>query len=151
LEGINISEEVKELIEDDTFEYKIPFKDPDDLLKNFTSLEEKNLFLIQTTQEAEQAYEEKKQEFTIKKKKFDKELNKLQNDLGNAKDRISKIETDMTMDNDVGTDGKSMPPDIVKRVKNKVKEVYANVSKSEGRVIETSNSPVDLLSELENE
>ena len=41
LEGINISKEVKELIEDDTFEYKIPFKDPNDLLMNFTSLEEK--------------------------------------------------------------------------------------------------------------
>ena len=41
LEGIHISKEVRELIEDDAFEYKIPFKDPDDLLMNFTSLEEK--------------------------------------------------------------------------------------------------------------
>ncbi len=59
LKNQNLKQEIIDLIEDDTFDYKIGFKDSEDLIANFTTLEEKNLFLIQQTQEAEQAYEEK--------------------------------------------------------------------------------------------
>lgn len=123
LEGINISDDVKKLIEDDTFEYKIPFQNPDDLLKNFTSLEEKNLFLIQTTQEAEQAYEEKKQEFTIKRRKFDKELKGLQQGLEEVKERINKVYSEMNPENNLVAEGKSMSHGLAQKLKNKVKEV----------------------------
>lgn len=58
LDDLNIKKEINDLIDDDD-KYEIPFKTSDDLISNFTTLEEKNLFLIQQTQEAEQAYEEK--------------------------------------------------------------------------------------------
>ena len=63
LDEIKCSDELNKLIDDDNFEYEIEFKNPEDLLKNFTTLEEQNLYLIQDTQDAEQELEEKKQEF----------------------------------------------------------------------------------------
>ena len=59
LDEIKCSDDLNKLIDDDNFEYKIEFENPEDLLRNFTVLEEKNLFLIQQTQDAEQTYEEK--------------------------------------------------------------------------------------------
>jgi hypothetical protein len=152
LEGINISKDVKNLIEDNTFEYKIPFSDPDDLLTNFTSLEEKNLFLIQTTQEAEQAYEEKKQEFNVKKKRFEKEINGLQNGLKEVKERIFSIEDEMAKEHNLVTEGRAMPPDTEKRLKSKVNDSFKRVTEhGKGKMVETGGAPVYLLGELENE
>lgn len=68
---------LRQLIEDNTFKYDLDFKTPDDLLKHFEMLEEKNLFLIQQTQEAEQAIEEKNQEYRKIKKKLNKENEKV--------------------------------------------------------------------------
>lgn len=67
-EKLRVNPNIINLIEDDSTEYKLKFKSPDDLLKHFTYLEEKNLFLIQQTQEAEQAIEDKIIEFEHNKK-----------------------------------------------------------------------------------
>lgn len=41
LDELNIKKEINDLIEDNIFKYEIAFKDPDDLIANFTTLEEK--------------------------------------------------------------------------------------------------------------
>ena len=100
-------------------------KNPDDLLANFTSLEEKNLFLIQTTQEAEQAYEEKKQEFNAKRKRFEKqEIKGLTKGLSEVKERIHAINDEMTKAHNLVTEGRAMPPDTEKRLKHKVIDTF---------------------------
>lgn len=68
---------MREIIEDNTFKYKLEFETPEDLLKNFELLEEKNLFLIQQTQEAEQAIDDKNQEFLAVRRKMNKEYLKV--------------------------------------------------------------------------
>lgn len=61
-------------------------------------LKRNNLFLIQQTQEAEQAYEEKSHEFIKIKKKYENELRVLEGNLAEKKDKISKITGDMDKD-----------------------------------------------------
>ena len=51
---MSIPNDLKELIEDPNDVYDLYFKNPDQLLEIFATLEEKNLFLIQQGQEAEQ-------------------------------------------------------------------------------------------------
>ena len=51
---MQIPNDLKELIEDPNDVYDLYFKNPDQLLEIFATLEEKNLFLIQQGQEAEQ-------------------------------------------------------------------------------------------------
>jgi len=70
-------QELRDLVEDSTNKYKLEFKTSSDLLKNFELLEEKNLFLIQQTQEAEKAIDDKKQEFKKIKYKLDRETEKV--------------------------------------------------------------------------
>ena len=67
-EKLRVNKNIIDLIEDDSTQYKLKFNSPEDLLKHFTYLEEKNLFLIQQTQEAEQAIEDKIIEFELEKK-----------------------------------------------------------------------------------
>lgn len=147
LEELNIKKEINDLIEDDTFEYVIPFKDTEDLISNFTNLEEKNL-LIQQTQEAEQAFEEKNHEFMRIKKEFEREIRGLENGLSEVKERIRKVKAEMEKEEDFDNDQKAMPAELVKRIRNKIREVYASVCANEGKVVESTNS-IYLLSEIE--
>ena len=71
------NQKLHEIIENNTIEYTLEFKTPEDLLKNFDLLEEKNLFLIQQTQEAEQAIDDKNQEFLAVRRKMNKEYQKV--------------------------------------------------------------------------
>lgn len=149
LEELNIKKEINDLIEDDTFKYDIPFKDPEDLIANFTTLEEKNLFLIQQTQEAEQAFEEKNHEFMRIKKECERDIRGLENGLTEVKERIKKAKGEMDKEEDFDNDQKAMPSELVKRIRNKVKEVYASISANEGKVVESNNSTLYLLAEIE--
>ena len=149
LKELGIKKDIIDLIEDDTFKYEIAFKDPDDLIANFTTLEEKNLFLIQQTQEAEQAYEEKNHVFMKTKKRYENELRALENGLAEVKDRINKITGEMEKDSELDNDQKKMPPELVKKIRSKVKEVYAFILAGEGKHVESNNSTLYLLSEIE--
>lgn len=149
LKDLNIKQDIIDLIEDDTFKYEIAFKDPDDLITNFTTLEEKNLFLIQQTQEAEQGYEEKNHSFMKTKKRYENELRVLRNGLAEVKERISKIKGEMEKDQEGDNDQKKMPPELVKRIRNKVKDVYESILAGEGKHVESNNSTLYLLSEIE--
>lgn len=149
LEEINIKQELKDLIDENKFDYEIKFDTPSDLLKNFTSLEEKNLFLIQQTQEAEQSVEEKKHEFNKVRKQFDKELSGLQQGLIEVNERIDNTKMDMREDLDLGNETNRMPLELEKRLKRKIKEVYEQVTAGESKVVESNNSSIYLLTELE--
>lgn len=148
LDEIKCSDELNRLIADDTFEYKTDFDNPDDLIKNFTALEEKNLFLIQQTQEAEQAYEEKNQELTRIKKKFDKEISGLQQGLNETNERIKKIRKEIDTESKGDNENKEMDPMIINRIKSKVKEVYMSIP-NEGKGVESNNTTLYFLCEIE--
>jgi len=149
LKDLGIKKDIIDLIEDDTFKYEIAFNNPDDLITNFTTLEEKNLFLIQQTQEAEQAYEEKNHIFMKTKKKYENELEALESGLSEVKERINKITGEMEKDQELDNDQKKMPVELVKRIRIKVREVYGSIMEGEGKNIESNNSTLYLLSEIE--
>jgi hypothetical protein len=51
---LNIPAELKEIIDDPDDDLQLKFDDPNDLMEIFTSLEEKNLFLINSCQNLEE-------------------------------------------------------------------------------------------------
>jgi hypothetical protein len=59
---VQIPLKLKEVIDDSDDDYPLYFKETEELLEMFATLEEKNLFLIQQGQESEQALEQKKHE-----------------------------------------------------------------------------------------
>lgn len=67
---VQIPPKLREVIEESDDEYPLYFRKPEELLEMFATLEEKNLFLIQQGQEAEQVLETKKHEFEKLKKEF---------------------------------------------------------------------------------
>lgn len=140
-------------------------------------LRRNNLFLIQQTQEAEQAYEEKSHEFIKIKKKYENELRVLEGNLAEKKDKISKITGDMDKDDwdwDIGDysgklglgskikkvasntgkawgkyDFENDEKNFVKKIRQKVREVYRSISAEEGKHVESNNSTLYLLGEIE--
>ena len=62
---LNIPQELKAIIEDSEDEetaMPLRFTDPNELMEIFSTLEEKNLFMIQLCQDVEMQFEEKKQQ-----------------------------------------------------------------------------------------
>eukprot|EP00742_Colponemidia_sp_Colp-10_P003580 GILJ01003812.1.p1 GENE.GILJ01003812.1~~GILJ01003812.1.p1 ORF type:complete len:531 (-),score=139.30 GILJ01003812.1:146-1708(-) len=87
-------QELEEEYKDEDSEEELPmyFKHPHQLLDIFTQLEEQNLFLIQNSQETEQALEELKQSFEETKRKMDEKTRTL-------KDNIRDLEKQITEEN----------------------------------------------------
>mmetsp|Transcript_36845 Transcript_36845/g.36474 ORF Transcript_36845/g.36474 Transcript_36845/m.36474 type:complete len:326 (+) Transcript_36845:315-1292(+) len=148
LKSLNIKKEIIDLIEDDTFKYEIAFENPDDLIENFTTLEEKNLFLIQQTQEAEQAYEEKNHLFQRSKKRYENEIKALGGGLTEVNERIGKINGEIEKDQEIDS-RKKIPEELEYRIREKVKEIYSSIFKGQGKHVESNNSTLYLLSEIE--
>eukprot|EP00163_Fabomonas_tropica_P003577 TRINITY_DN13085_c0_g2_i1.p1 TRINITY_DN13085_c0_g2~~TRINITY_DN13085_c0_g2_i1.p1 ORF type:complete len:578 (+),score=174.27 TRINITY_DN13085_c0_g2_i1:240-1973(+) len=69
------------------------FKDPQQLLDIFTALEEKNLFLIQNSQETEEALEELKQKYKETQERMDHEANNLKAQISGLQSSIGREET----------------------------------------------------------
>jgi uncharacterized phage infection (PIP) family protein YhgE len=149
MDDLNIKKDINDLIEDDTFKYKIDFDTPADLIANFTTLEEKNLFLIQQTQEAEQACEEKSHELNKVCRMYENDIRGLEVGLQEVKERIKKTQEEMDKDSNFENDQKAMPKELEKQLKNKIEEVYAAVFAKEGKVVESNNSGLYLLAEVE--
>lgn len=84
----HIEKEYEDVYVDSEEEYELYFKKPKQLMDIFTELEEKNLFLIQNSQETEQALEELQQTFE-----------KTQKDMGakatQLRDSIAKLEANI--------------------------------------------------------
>eukprot|EP00284_Hemiselmis_tepida_P010146 CAMPEP_0174932562 /NCGR_PEP_ID=MMETSP1355-20121228/36610_1 /TAXON_ID=464990 /ORGANISM="Hemiselmis tepida, Strain CCMP443" /LENGTH=576 /DNA_ID=CAMNT_0016178983 /DNA_START=44 /DNA_END=1774 /DNA_ORIENTATION=+ len=71
------------------WECKMFFKRPQQLLDIFAALEERNLFLIQNSQETEEQLEELKQKLEVTKSKMDEETEQLQYQINTLKQSIS--------------------------------------------------------------
>eukprot|EP00736_Rhodelphis_marinus_P011866 Rmarinus@m.10502 len=84
------SSDEEEEIEDDAPMY---FRYPEQLLDIFTELEESNLFLIQNSQETEEALEELKQKFAETKTRMDAQCESLVSQINTLKDQINVEET----------------------------------------------------------
>lgn len=82
-----IPKDLRDLIEDSDDDYKPCFENPDQLLEIFAGLEEKNLFLIQQGQEAEEVLETKIHEYDELKEKTDREINLLKSSLTDVEER----------------------------------------------------------------
>ena len=87
---MSIPNDLKELIEDPNDVYDLYFKNPDQLLEIFATLEEKNLFLIQQGQEAEQQLETKKHELKILEAEMNKEVSLLTHSLVEVEERKAR-------------------------------------------------------------
>ena len=68
---------MQESLVDSEDDYPLPFDSPNDLLEIFTALEDRNLNLIQRTQENEKTIEEKKILLDQQKKIYSDEVSKL--------------------------------------------------------------------------
>ena len=75
---LQIDDKLLELIEDpdEDAEYPVPFESPDELMKIFTELEDRNLFLINQSQDNEDNIEQLKNEWVKLEKEMEKELSK---------------------------------------------------------------------------
>ncbi len=71
------------------WEVPMYFKRPQQLLDIFAALEERNLFLIQNSQETEEQLEELKQKLEVTKAKMDEETEQLQSQINSLKNSIS--------------------------------------------------------------
>merc|ERR1719446_1473706 len=71
-------------------EMPLYFTKPAQLLEVFTSLEEQNLFLIQTSQDKEQTLEEIQQKLTEKKKAISCQMEKLQHSMAEVEGYIKE-------------------------------------------------------------
>lgn len=123
----------------------IKFKEPKDLIQNFTNLEMKNLFLIQQTQEAEQEFEERKQDFIKKKAKYEKEINGLKRGLAEVKERIALVYSEMDKDQDSVNEMAAVP----KELRKKVCDVFTTVFVVDQKSMVENKSTLYLLAELE--
>jgi len=74
-------------------EPEMHFRQPRQLLDIFTQLEEQNLFLIQNSQETEQALEELKQEFTATKTEMDQKTSTLRDNINVLESQIDGEES----------------------------------------------------------
>ena len=82
----------EEPLTDSGKEREMYFKQPKQLLDLFTQLEEQNLFLIQNSQETEQALEELKQDFTATQVSMDGKTSSLRENIGELKSQIGDEE-----------------------------------------------------------
>ena len=91
---VQIPAELRDVIEESDDEYPLHFEEPDQLIEMFSTLEEKNLFLIQQGQEAEQVLETKKHEYDKLKGEFNYEIGVLKGSKGEIKGRIFKTDAE---------------------------------------------------------
>mmetsp|Transcript_1645 Transcript_1645/g.4140 ORF Transcript_1645/g.4140 Transcript_1645/m.4140 type:complete len:240 (+) Transcript_1645:1-720(+) len=123
------------------------FEDPMQLLNIFTQLEESNLFLIQNSQETEQALEELKQEFRDTRQKMDVKTDSLKNNIDELRQQIDSEVCKASllknrMDSNMGED---MQEKLLRELNDKVKEVYRKC----GFDCDASPSTLSMLTDLE--
>jgi len=125
------------------------FKEPQQLLDVFTALEEQNLFLIQNSQETEQALEDLKTSYRATRKMMDSKTASLQENIGDLTGQISAEEAKAHQlgrraANSAG-DTQEKQELLLKNLGDKVKEVYQRCG------FDSSSNPSTLfmLSDLE--
>jgi hypothetical protein len=139
----------EELVESDS-EMPMYFKEPQQLLDVFTALEEQNLFLIQNSQETEQALEELKQNYRHTRKKLDDKTSSLEQNMEELNEQIHheeyKAESLKVRVQQSTGDTQEKQEALLASLGEKVKDVYQRVGTNN-----TGSTPSTLvmLSELE--
>jgi len=129
-------------------EMPLYFTKPAQLLEVFTSLEEQNLFLIQTSQDKEQTLEEIQQKLTEKKKVMGTQISKLQMNMAEVHDLI-KIEQDhseILRQQALKTRGASERDQLLDELTNKIIEVHTAC----GHDTEHDPNPKQMLKAIES-
>jgi len=123
------------------------FTRPSQLLDIFTQLEEQNLFLIQNSQETEQALEELKQNFRDTKKKMDRKTHQLDQNIHELKGQIEVEESkcEALKQRAQASAGEDKQEDLLISLGEKVKDVYRKC----GFDADSSPSTLSMLTELE--
>jgi len=123
------------------------FTRPAQLLDIFTQLEEQNLFLIQNSQETEQALEELKQNFRETKKKMDRKTQQLDQNIRElrAQIEVEEAKCESLKQRAQASAGEDKQEDLLKSLNEKVKEVYRRC----GFDADSSPSTLSMLTELE--
>ncbi|GMI60636.1 hypothetical protein ScalyP_jg10536 [Parmales sp. scaly parma] len=136
-------------VEEATEEVPIYFVEPQQLLDVFTALEEQNLFLIQNSQETEQALEDLKTSYRNTRKMMDDKTSTLE---ANINDLTSQITLEENKAHQLGRRAANSAGDtqerqeiLLKNLGDKVKEVYQRCG------FDSSSNPSTLfmLSDLE--
>lgn len=123
------------------------FQEPNQLLNIFTALEEQNLFLIQNSQETEQALEELKQTFRSTKTEMDKKTMALE---ANIKELDTQIKSEDEKASALrrrakSSTGEDAQKELLDNLKTKVREVYESC----GFDAESDPSTLTMLTEME--
>ena len=123
------------------------FQEPGQLLNIFTALEEQNLFLIQNSQETEQALEELKQTFRNTKAEMDKKtialeanIKELDTQIGAEEEKASALRRRAK-----SSTGEDAQKELLDNLKTKVREVYESC----GFDAESDPSTLTMLTEME--
>jgi hypothetical protein len=115
-----------EVLTDSGEEIPMYFVKPKQLLDIFTSLEESNLFLIQNSQETEQALEDLRQNFRDTKRKMDRRTAALTQNIDALRGQINVEETKATTlkGRDKSGKGSAEQSEFLDEMHKSVKEVY---------------------------
>ena len=123
------------------------FQEPLQLLAIFTALEEQNLFLIQNSQETEQALEELKQTFRVTKAEMDKKTASLKRNIEELDQQIEAEEEKaaaLRRRAKLST-GEDAQKELLDDLKTKVRDVYETC----GLDAESNPSTLTMLTDLE--
>lgn len=137
---VGAAQEIIDLVNNNEFNYKVGFENPDELLKSFMLMEEKCLFLIQQIQEAEQVIEDKTQQFRMRKKKIDREIDKLMRDKQDIQNKIGQNIDDITFITSKEHSIKNVKLSTIDRIHQKISHIVSNVIyKGNTRIVDHSN------------
>ena len=123
------------------------FQEPAQLLNIFTALEEQNLFLIQNSQETEQALEELKQTFRSTKAEMDKKTIALKSNIKELDGQIAAEEekADALRRRAKSSVGEDEQKKMLEGLKTKVQKTYETC----GFDAESNPSTLTMLTDLE--
>eukprot|EP01016_Furgasonia_blochmanni_P030525 TRINITY_DN3174_c0_g1_i13.p1 TRINITY_DN3174_c0_g1~~TRINITY_DN3174_c0_g1_i13.p1 ORF type:complete len:609 (+),score=154.52 TRINITY_DN3174_c0_g1_i13:151-1977(+) len=126
------SGEFKEELEEFDDEFELYFKEPHQLIEVFSVIEEKNLFLIQMTQDSEQTLEELKVSFHNRQIALDKKRNQLRETRQQLEKQIAEAEQKMNQLLRKNEENKqSTKRDDLHPLVKKVGEIYNFLKKNE--------------------
>ena len=132
-------------------ELPMHFTDPQQLLEIFTQLEEQNLFLIQNSQETEQALEELKQEFRDTRRRMDSKTKSLKENMealqSQIRDEDAKAQH-LRERRHLGSGGDA-EEGLLRALNERVREVYERCGFDTGSTPATLTMLTDLEAKLE--
>lgn len=142
-----LEDEPEELPNSDDEDIPLYFTDPQQLLDIFAALEEENLFLIQNSQETEQALEELNQNFNATRTKMEAKTSVLKENIKELESQIAAEQAKAAMlEQDAkNSEDKGGQEQLLKELNEKVKSVYTAC----GCDADANPTTLTMLTELE--